>query len=108
MVPIPDHSDLGALLRLIEKPDLSNVVALRPDCGVRPLTPEEALIRWMLNLPDAAAVARAADYALRVIDCGATNPPKIETFCAYLRQAMVAEPSPRRGLYCSPRSVSGE
>jgi hypothetical protein len=100
MHPIQDHSDLGELVRKISAPDLTNVVHLRSDCAVKPLTPEEALVHWMLDLPDDAAVCRAADYALRHIDGGADNSPQIDRLCDYLRQVVTAQPAPagqRRG-----------
>lgn len=99
MHPIQDNSDLGQLVRRIGKPDETNVVAFRKGPRYEPLSAEQALVYWMLNLPDAAGVAQAARYALRHADAGADNSPEVERFCDYLRQAITADgdtPPPRR------------
>ena len=93
MFPIQD-SDLGRIVRRIGRPDGDNIVALRTDPGYRPLSPEEALIQWMLDLPEAAAIDKAARYALRVVDADRQANPDIRQFCEYLRQAIVASEMP--------------
>ncbi len=88
--PIQDDCDLGILVRSLAPTDTTNVVTLHDDETVRSLTPEEALVQWILDLPDEAAVDRAAEYALRAIDGGARNSPQLDKLCDYLRQAKVA------------------
>ncbi|WP_136657998.1 hypothetical protein [Nitratireductor sp. XY-223] len=99
MHPIQDNSDLGQLLRRIGRPDETNVVAFRKGRRYEPLSAEQALIYWMLNLPEAAGIGRAARYALRHADAGSEDNPEVERFCDYLRQAITADgavPPPRR------------
>jgi len=88
--PIPDDCDLGELVRSMAAPDTTNVVQIHDHDSVRSLTPEEALVQWILDLPDDAAVDRAAEYALRTIDGGRRNSPELAKLCDYLRQAKVA------------------
>ena len=88
--PIQDNCDLRLLVHSMATPDTTNVVTLLEDETVRSLTPEEALVQWILDLPDEAAVDRAAEYALRAIDGGADNSPQLDKLCDYLRQAKVA------------------
>ena len=90
MHPIQDNSDLGRLVRRIGKPDETNVVAFRKGPRYEPLSAEQALVYWMLNLPDAAGVAQAARYALRHADARADNSPEVARFCDYLRQSITA------------------
>ena len=94
--PIQDDCDLGLLVRRMAAPDTTNVVPLHEDEDVRSLTPEEALVEWILDLPDEAAVDRAAEYALRTIDSGDDNTPQLDKLCDYLRQAKGAEAPVRR------------
>ncbi len=88
--PIPDDCDLGELVRSMAAPDTTNLVQIHDHDSVRSLTPEEALVQWILDLPDDAAVDRAAEYALRTIDGGRRNSPELAKLCDYLRQAKVA------------------
>ncbi|MEX3011880.1 hypothetical protein [Hoeflea sp. TYP-13] len=107
MRPMQDSSDLGRLVRRIGKPDRANVVAIRKDRSFEPLSAEEALVCWMLDLPDDAAIPKAARHALRYADAGSANSPEVERFCGYLRQAMTAagnSPRLRRGGRRSRRS----
>ncbi len=92
--PIQDDCDLGVLVRRLGLPDTKNVVSLGDNDPVRALTPEEALVHWILDLPDRAAVDRAAEYALRTIDRGDGNTPEIDRLCTYLRQAKLAGAAP--------------
>ena len=93
MVPIQD-SDIGRILRRMGRPEGTNIVALRTDPECRPLSPEEALIQWMLDLPQGAAIDKAARYALRVVHADHRTSPDIRRFCDYLRQAIVASEMP--------------
>lgn len=92
---VQTNCELGQLVRRLELPDTDNVVPLGRDAMVTALTPEEALIQWVLDLPDGTSVSRAAEYALRIIDRGDANPPSVDRLCAYLRQARVAGSAPR-------------
>ncbi|MCP4314961.1 MAG: hypothetical protein GY789_02700 [Hyphomicrobiales bacterium] len=90
MHPMQDSSDLGRLVRRIGRRDTKNVIELHSDgCSVT-LSAEEALVSWMLDLPDGAAITKAARYALRHADAGSANSAEVERFCGYLRQAMMA------------------
>lgn len=98
-----DDSDLGRLVRRIGRRDRTNVIELRNDgCSVC-LSAEEALVSWMLDLPDGAAIKKAARYALRHADAGSANSPEVELFCFYLRQAMVAAGHTQRRRRCGRR-----
>lgn len=97
---IQDSSDLGRLVRRIGKRDGTNVIELREDSASRPLSAEEALVSWLLDLPEGAAVPKAARYALRHLEAASAGSPEVERFCGYLRQAIVAAsqtPVSRRG-----------
>ncbi|MCY6383189.1 hypothetical protein [Hoeflea prorocentri] len=93
MFPVQD-SDIGRIVRRIGRPDGTNIVALRKDRSYRPLSAEEALIQWMLDLPTGAAIDKAARYALRVVDAGPAMSPDVQLFCDYLRQAIEASQIP--------------
>lgn len=93
---LQDDCDLGFLVRRLEAPDTGNVVTMHGDGSVWALTPEEALVHWILDLPDGASIDRAAEYALRAIDRGTGNSPPVDRLCGYLRQARVAASAPRR------------
>lgn len=100
MFPMQDNSDLGRLVRRIGMPDTGNIVDLHKDGSGRPISAEEALVSWMLDLPEGAAVPKAARYALRHLETAGAKSTEVERFCAYLRQAMVAgsrAPTLRRG-----------
>ena len=100
MHPIQDSSELARLVRRIGRRDTENVVELHGDGDSARLSAEEALVCWMLDLPDGAAVTKAARYALRHMDAGSANSAEVERFCGYLRQAMVTNsraPKLRRG-----------
>ncbi|MEM9104435.1 MAG: hypothetical protein AAGC96_02175 [Pseudomonadota bacterium] len=88
MHPMQDNSDVANLVRRIGRKEENNVVAL-PGRGVAmPLSAEEALVSWMLDLPDGATISTAARYALRHADAGSDNSPEVERFFRYLRQAV--------------------
>ena len=88
MHPMQDNSDMARLVRRIGRNEDDTVVAL-PGCGLAmPLSAEEALVSWMLDLPDGATISTAARYALRHADAGSANSPEVERFFGYLRQAM--------------------
>ena len=100
MHPLQDNSDLARLVRRIGRRGGDKVVDLFKDGSIAPLSPEEALVMWMLDLPEDAAVAKAARYALRHLETAGAKSAEVERFCTYLRQAMVAgskTPKLRRG-----------
>lgn len=83
-----DNSDLAMLVRRIGRSEDDNVVALPGRGHAVPLSAEEALVSWMLDLPDGATISTAARYALRHADTASTNSPEVERFFRYLRQAV--------------------
>ncbi|MEM6463661.1 MAG: hypothetical protein AAF724_17280 [Pseudomonadota bacterium] len=106
-----DSSDLGRLVRRMRQPANEptsgpgngpangNVIAFKTADAERPLSAEEALVTWMLDLPDSAAIETAARYALRHLAHGLNRSPEVERFCRYLRQAEACaaeEAKPRR------------
>ncbi len=100
MHPMQDKSDVAMLVRRIGKDQTDNVVGLPGRNFATPLSAEEALVSWMLDLPDGASISTAARYALRHADAGSANSPEVERFFRYLRQAVDyagrMPPSPNR------------
>lgn len=90
--PMQDNSDVAMLVRRIGANGL---------CGpLTALSAEEALVCWMLDLPDRASVVTAARYVLRHADAGPANSAEVERFFGYLRQTIAfgghTPPSRRR------------
>jgi hypothetical protein len=88
MHPMQDNSDIARLVRRIGRRNLENVVGLHEPGLARSLSAEEALVSWMLDLPDGASIGTAARYALRHADAGHANSAEVERFFGYLRQAV--------------------
>lgn len=77
---------MARLVRRIGRYNGDNVVNL-PECA-EALSAEEALVSWMLDLPDGASIGTAARYALRQADSAAANCAEVERFFGYLRQTV--------------------
>ena len=86
MHPMQDNSDVARLVRRIGRDDADNGIGLPGRRGAT-LSAEEALVSWMLDLPDGASIGTAARYALRHADAGIANSAEVERFFGYLRQA---------------------
>lgn len=97
MYPMQDHSELGMLVRRLNLINAGNVVNFDSAGLVKSISAEDALVSWMLDLPDGSVVSKAAFHALKHVDRGPENSAAVQLFCDYLKMAMEAEVvSPRR------------
>ena len=81
-----DNSDMARLVRRMSGHNGDNVVSLSERAEA--LSAEEALVSWMLDLPDGASIGTAARYALRQADVADARCAEVERFFGYLRQTV--------------------
>ncbi len=96
MYPMQDHSELGMLVRRIDMVNPGNIINFGCSTLLVPVSPEDALVSWMLDLPEGAVVSTAAIHALRHVDRGTDNSAGVQLFCDYLKAAIEVQAVPSR------------